>query len=63
MVGAVPLVVLNSGEETKQLLLELSDADWGLRFGVLVGNFPTLNYLGTLRVRPVTLRGTSFLEF
>jgi hypothetical protein len=63
MVGSVRTLTARDGSIVRERLLELSDPEMRLGFLTFEGAPLTLNYVGHMRVLPITRGGGSFFEF
>ena len=63
MIGSERTLQARNGGVVRERLLELSDPEMSLSFLTFEGAALTLNYVGHMRVRPVTRGGGSFFEF
>lgn len=62
-VGAERRLVLADGALVRERLVALSDLDRSYTYHLLEGPFPFTGYYSTIRVSPVSLEGTSFVEW
>lgn len=62
-VGVVRHFHLQDGGELREKLLALSDQDFSCSYSILESPMPLKNYLATLRLRPVTSSGETFMEW
>lgn len=62
-VGAERTQRLANGGTARARLVRLDDADRSMTYEMLDGPWPVVNYVATIRVRPVTDDGTTFVEW
>ena len=62
-VGAQRRLVLADGAHVLERLVALSDVDRSYTYHLLEGPFPFTGYFSTIRVSPVSLEGTSLVEW
>ncbi|HDQ14677.1 MAG TPA: SRPBCC family protein [Sediminispirochaeta sp.] len=62
-VGAVRHFFLKEGGEIRERLLSLSDHEHSCAYTILESPMPLKNYYAVFRLYPITLSGTTFMEW